>query len=503
MIKPNRLSISVSLSSALAFSLLAWVISAHHGPLTSLFGQIYYLQSAAQIWAGNGYMSCQGQLVSWIPPGYSSLLVLTKFLGLPLIDGGRVLGVLFAGAFAGFSTYLILSNVRTPELAGAGILFINLNPIIIKWHLELTSDSLHATAVLGFLALLLGYMASRHRALLFGAAVAAALAALTRFIGVAAVLVGTVYLLFLIENHAWKRRLTDTFLFGAISSLPLGVFVIINKALSDTVGGGRSIHLSSPTEQLREFLEEVSRWITNIMGSAVRDVVSEEVRIAVLAVLLVAGAGVALLVTLRWNSRLERRVIWMPFVYAAVYFVMMVVLSSLLPLDDFSGRYVLPLLAPMLLWGLAVADTIMNQIQRRKALARLGLSVAMLAILVIPAKIGFALASGEQSFGNHQAAAPMVRSSPLLQEIRLADKAGDLLADDAPTAQFLLTHLDKCFPVAKKDKSDVTVVSIDAVGIETGTRQLAAPRISFSRQSRGRDDAASANSPLGTVKLRN
>lgn len=501
MATPIRKAIAVSILVGIVFAALVWRIASIHGPLTSLYGQVYYFQSAAQLWAGNGYMSCSGAPVSWIPPGYTALLLAVKWLGLPLIDAGQVISVLLAGLFAGVSTLILMMLIKSSELVGIGILLTNLNPVVIKWHLEFTSDSLHATAVLGCLAGLIAYAATRHRGWLLMAALAVAMAAVTRFVGVAGIALGAFYLLFLIDAQNLKRRIVDTCVFSTVASLPLAVFTLYNLSVSKTAGGSRAVVTSPVGEQFFEFFEEVSRWVVNLAGAGARTAISEELRIGVVAAAMLAGIGFAVYVTWRTCNGREAKLIWMPFAYAAMYFAMMVVLSSLLPLDNFSGRYILPLLAPGILWILAVLDRTFLMAARRRVLLRLGVAALLALVLIVPLRVGFALAGGTGSFANHQAAAPAIRNSALMHAIRLADAEGELAAADNAAAQFLLIHLDKCFPIADKRATTRAVLSIDHEGIETGKRRLGAPRISFSGRSTFATDSAPRPGPFGTLSI--
>jgi len=496
----DRATIAIPILVGLTFAALLWLISYHHGALASLGGQIYYFQGAAQFLNGNGLTDCDGKSISFIPPGYTFLLIALKSLGLSLIDSGRLIGILSAGVFAGASAFILMHSVRSVELIGAGILITNLNPVALRWHLEMTSDSLHATAVLVVLASLIAYTSSRHRGWILAAAIAAGLAALTRFIGVAVVMTGALYLFFLIEKMGWKRRFADTFMFGFIASAPISSFVFYNLAVNGTAGGQRGIHLSPVTEQLHEFFAEISRWGVNLMGAFARDAISEEVRVTVFGLMLLAGAGAAVYITIRASSSQEAKAIWLPFIFSVLYFVLMAVISSLLPLDGFSGRYTLPVLATVPLWGLAIVDRLYRLAGERRRWLRGGFAVLLIVVLIVPVRAAYALVSGTKSFGYHQVAAPAVRNSALVRDIRQAARESSVFAADKSAVQFMVIHLDRCFPVATPTDRGA-VVEIDDSGIETGTRILGAPRLVFSTRTPDAGQQPSKPGPLGTIRI--
>ena len=135
---------------------------------------------------------------------------------------------------------------------------------------------------------------------------------------------------------------------------------------------------------------------------------------------------------------------------------------------------------------LVVADRGCGLVPAHAAKIRAAFVALMVGALVVPGSAAVAVIAGQSSFGVHQAAAPSVRGSAFVQDLRAAAVRGPLLAADKHAAQFLLLHLDRCFPVvgpkAAALRPGSKVVAVDAEGIDTGRYNLAAPRLSFSNR---------------------
>lgn len=484
---------------------LVLLIAGNDGPLSSLFGQVYYLQGAANLNNGAGLTSCRGDLIGWVPPGYTLLLALAHGAGLSFANAGILIAAVCAGGFAWASMRLLLLSVKSPLLVWLGFLTININPIVLKWHLEMTSDALHVGAVMIGLAAGSTYLTSGRRGWIWFAAGAIGVAAVTRFVGVAAIGALACWLLFFSPAGGWRRRSFDAAGFALLASLPLSAFFLFVKLSGGPPGGGRRVVSSPVLNQLQEVFSGLSRWTFNLFGPAIRDVTTEEFRIAVFLTVAAVLLAVALFVTLKSASRIAIAVTWLPGFYAASYFVLMVVLSALLPLDDFTGRYLLPLLGPAAITFVVLLDRCVALSAKRRSvhLAAVGM---LTALMIVPANVALSLATGARSFGVHQMMAPAVARSEFLAQARPYVEAGTGITADQETSQLLLAHLGQCVPHLDSNQNPqdaaahfTHLIRADAWGIELGSLGIAAPRIAFTDKPGLRRPEADAQMSIGTV----
>ncbi len=484
---------------------LILLIAGHYGPLSSLFGQIYYFQGASNLVHGNGMTSCSERFITWIPPGYTLILALTQLFGMSFTAAGVAVSAVSAGVYAWGSMRLLANSISSRSLVWLGFLAMNVNPIVLKWHLEMTSDAVHASAIMLTFGVLSSYLKTGRRTYFRIAVAAIGLAALTRYIGAAAVAAVSCWLLLFSPMGGPRQRFQDALKFGVFASTPLAGFLIYVKSLGLPPGGGRSVISLPISEQLHEVFSELSRWGVNLLGTGVRDATTEEFRIAVFAALVLAGIAGTFVVTFKSLNRLSLGIVWMPAFYAFVYFVMMVTLQTLLPLDDFTGRYVLPLIGPAVFSFVVFLDRCVVLSGGRRAVHALATGV-LVTMMIVPANAAWSLASGARSFGVHQMMAPAVVDSDFLREAKSLLEAGTGIAGDQEAAQLLLAHFGRCVPYLKPGENPedaasgfTHLIEIDAKGIELGSLGIAPPRIRFSELPGTYRPDAEDRKPVGRI----
>jgi 4-amino-4-deoxy-L-arabinose transferase-like glycosyltransferase len=497
---------AVAIVSGLLSAATVWTITGVQGPIASLFKQTIYAQSAVQLAGGNGLVDCFGVPLHLVPPGYA--LVLSAFVaaGLPVIEAARLLGALSAGLFAGFAALLLCRLVRSGELVALGILFVVLNPVTIRWHAQVTSDSLHASLVMASLALLAVYLADRKPQYLLAAAIAAGMASLTRFVGVSMIVTAVGLLLLLPPRQSLGNRLKNVLSFGIVSTLPMVLFAAYNRVTAGGVGGNRGIIISPPGEPLFKFFEELSRWFANIFGGLGLESVSSGSRVAGFAFVAVIGIAATIYVSFRARARGRSAFHFVCLLYVAVYFGLMLTMQTLLPIDTFSGRYILPLLGPLTVFAIAAVDRYYDLLGRWRKPVRLSFGLIMAALLVVPLKVAIVLVFGIGSFGFNQAAAPALAQSDLMERVRQGVASDRIRPADAHTAHFLLLHFDRCLPLAAEDtgvssdRAGKLILTIDDWAVDMGTTGLTPPRVSYSWNALTVPSPATAAKPLGRLR---
>ena len=116
--------------AAVISAIVTWSAFEHQGALVSLNGVSgVYIETAAQLASGNGYVNCYFHNEKAVPPGYSVLLAGLMMLGFSLISGVQVLGVI-SSAIMGWSVASFLGPlVRWPAFAWLGTAAVILNPV--------------------------------------------------------------------------------------------------------------------------------------------------------------------------------------------------------------------------------------------------------------------------------------------------------------------------------------------------------------------------------------
>jgi hypothetical protein len=282
------------------------------------------------------------RLLLW-PPFYPLLLAFLGFLFRcdPLLTIGWLNPILFA-------FIVFISGIITFRLTKGSVLFALLTSLFITFSIPLYGVALMAWSeplfiflvVLFFLALQ-KYADSQKGSTLLILALLAALASITRYVGVALIFTGAVGL-FLIPESTLKRKLLRVLIFAFTASLPLAAWLVRNFLISGTLTGQRLVSTYTLLDNFQAFISILFYWLFP------KSLYSSRMFIAVLFF------GLGLLVSL-----LRRKVVFhkvkmnIPLTSLAVFCVIYIVLLLISSRSGFWGlldsRYLSPVFIPMTL----------------------------------------------------------------------------------------------------------------------------------------------------------
>jgi hypothetical protein len=184
-----------------------------------------YIAVARNIIAGKGVIDQNGLSFIVQPPLYPALLALPG--GDPLQTAPLANAVLL-GLTVYLAGALFFRHTRGSLFTAAGVA-----AILATWSLAFLSRRVWSeiqfiSLVLLFLLLAERYLARRNLPLLVLMAIVAALASLTRYIGITLMGSGVIIILLLSRIKA-KARLLDAFLFGLVSTVPFALWILRNQ----------------------------------------------------------------------------------------------------------------------------------------------------------------------------------------------------------------------------------------------------------------------------------
>ena len=169
-----RLLLPAAFVAAAGALLAVLAVTARLGPLVALSGtEVNYAQAAVQLSQGHGYVDCPGLPIPWFPPGYAASLAVLIRAGLSVADATRWVGATAAAVLA-FSIAWLAGRRLGGAVAVLTAWLVTLNPIMLRWEMELIADASHAAAVMAALALTLAYLRHRRRGWLVAAGAAPA-----------------------------------------------------------------------------------------------------------------------------------------------------------------------------------------------------------------------------------------------------------------------------------------------------------------------------------------
>ena len=369
---------------ALLIVILAGLSTAHILVRTATYGAAItvdataFLSTALNFLAGEGWRDFAGRPLTLWPPLFPLLLAALGWTGIDPLAAGRWINAVAAGLTILVAGCWLRSNLRSQGLALAATATIAASQPLSHWASHFMTDSLFVLLTLLALIWLASFLSQRTDAPLWWAAVFTALAALTRYAGVA--LIGTGVLL-LLPLARWKH----TLVFGAISSVPLLAVLAHNWAATGnlTRAAGNRLEVE-PTGQslsagLRQTVEVFREWV---VPPSAPDGLAYLLGLAV-AVVVLASAAVVFR-SRRPDPDLSAWNRVLPFGgFALIYSLFIIAVVPFTVHQVVDSRYLLPIYVPLLLTGGVLLDRFLSiEVAGWLGAARYGLaSLVVLATL--------------------------------------------------------------------------------------------------------------------------
>jgi 4-amino-4-deoxy-L-arabinose transferase-like glycosyltransferase len=226
---------------------------------------VRYVMGARNLLAGNGFSRLSGGGEVFPETGFAPLLsYVLAALGLAGIDmyaGARALNAVLFGASLFMAGTMIATAARSPWIGLLSTVFLMTAPNVVEWHAWLMSEAVFIfLMLLALLSLVLHVQSGRWEWLLLSA-LAAGMASLARYAGIALIPAGALTILFW-GKGARRDRLVRAVIFGAVASLPFVLWMVRNAGVGGAGLANRQLryHAFRP-DVLRLLLFEPTRWL--------------------------------------------------------------------------------------------------------------------------------------------------------------------------------------------------------------------------------------------------
>ncbi len=292
-----------------------------------------YLSAAESLAAGEGLLSPGGGQMVLFAPFFPMAMAFLSLLGIEPVDGGRFLNAAAFGLLILVSG-LWLSRRLESRLIALGVAVAVMAALPLAHAAStLMSEPLFILFTLLALMPLESFLNRRSGTpALVLAAVFAALAAVTRYMG-AALIISAVLMILSRRNAPVRERLKHALAFGAISSLPLAAALARNQLVSGTLTGHRSIASGQPLfDSLNQIAAVFYEWATPTHWHSPW---------------LIAGLFLLLAAPLLITPRPGRAssVFW---IFALLYLAIIAVVAPLTAAQGIDSRYLAPVYVPLL-----------------------------------------------------------------------------------------------------------------------------------------------------------
>ena len=346
------------------------------------------LSTALNFLAGEGWRDFTGQSLTGWPPLLPLLLAAGGWVGIEPLEAGRWINAAPFGMTILAAGCWLRSNLRSRWLVLAATASVAASPLLSFWAARIRNESLFALLALLALIQLASFLNRKTTASLWWAAVFTALAAITRYPGVALIAAGVLILLPL-------ARLKQTLVFGAVSSLPLLAVLAHNWAVTGDLAratGDRTGVLSpsgqSLADGLRQIVNVFHEWT---VPPNAPDGFAYLLWLAVTAVAL--ASTVVILRALRPDQKAAPTYFRLgpaiPFgAFVLIYLVFLLVVVPLTVAQVIGSRYLLPIYVPLLLTAVFLLDRFLS-IEAAGWMATIRYGLAALVLLATLAHVGF------------------------------------------------------------------------------------------------------------------
>jgi multisubunit Na+/H+ antiporter MnhF subunit len=368
--------------SLLALVGTALFVFATRGGLGFSPDSVIYADGARSIASGHGYTRIVGETgregIGTFPPLYSAALAALDFVGLGVATGARALnGLLFV--VTTLLLFVLVARLTSSQVvaalsAGAFLLA----PAVLGLQGNLLSEGLFLFLLVSFLLILDVYVGRSSYSIVIVLGLVAALAALTRYVGIALIVSGIITLL-LVGGHDRRQRWRATALFSGVAVAPPAAWLVRNRE-ADTDSFQRfDVHVV-PLEQVKRGFGVVSDWFFPAPIPAALRIVA--------FVPLVAAGAIAFLALVRrargsrWRDRVvtENGLLVALAVFILSYGMAVALSASFLDADvNFSGRH----LSPIFVATVVAVPVIAVRVTRRRLLLRRYLGVWFVVVLAL------------------------------------------------------------------------------------------------------------------------
>ncbi|WP_298821156.1 glycosyltransferase family 39 protein [uncultured Chloroflexus sp.] len=414
-----------------------------------------YISTARNIASGLGVVTWGGDPLTVQPPLYPALLAAIDYVfGMDPLESAHIVNAMLFGSIVYLGGILLDQYLKSFLIRIAGVLAIMFSIPVVHVSLMAWSEPPFICFTLLYLIFLKTYQNEVNISSILLMSLSAALASLTRYIGVTLVLTGIIGILLLRQDNL-RVKFQHLFLFTFISTLPLGIWLIRNYMISGTLFGPRSLSTYSLIQNLNFVFLTITSWY---MPRIIRENPSILMTLVFAIGLVIGYYG--------FKERLSK--VWFHFLefgslvlFVVVYMSFLVISSTLVSYDRIDDRLMSPVFIPMTLLFLFLGlKAIMPLAQRY--LSQKTINILFICIFVVwflyPSVVvtrSFLLKSMEEGLGY---ASQSWRNSPT---VRYLQQNPEVVSDcivytNDPYALYILTEITGRMSPGKQ--SDISIL---------------------------------------------
>lgn len=318
---------------------------------------VYYISVARHVADGTGFVGYDGYYFILQPPLYPLLLAtIIKIFSIdPLISSGYLNAILF-GLVIYYSGLFLLNHLKSLPLIIIGTISIMVSFVIIQISLIALSEPLFILFVLLYLNYFDNYRSKDTITSLLLFSTAAALACLTRYVGVIIILSASISI-FIWKRKTLKEMVRHLIIFWLISIIPIGLWILRNYFLSDTLVGQRADSSYTLSQNILFLLNVMLKWYFPIQ-------INEQ---QLFFIMLIIFVGILALIIFhkKWTKyHIKLKQISPAIIFILFYSGIIVISSTTTAYDKIANRLLSPIFVPFIFIIFLILDNILVWISR-------------------------------------------------------------------------------------------------------------------------------------------
>lgn len=414
-----------------------WLFTLTYGIGASPDG-VFYISVARSLLEGRGFVGFDGELFVHWPPLYPLVLTVPGIFDIDPQEGVRYAHMLLIGGTLYVALRWLVTYIRSDGWLMMLTIGLVVSKPIVYVGIRAMSEPLFGLLVLGFTSVLIAF--SRHLTIqtLLLTGLVAALACLTRYIGVVCVIMGVAVIM--TRPQRWRVRWRNMLVFGITSCLPVGLWLMRNMGQTGTLTGTRYASAQGLGANLGMLMEAIGLFF-------LPDEVPLAIRLLmVLGVLALVGWGIYQLYQQpEFQAEQVGELVWGLSLFCVSYIIVMLAVRTLWASDILNLRLLYPMFIPLwVLIGVVVDRHYLMRIRPQGLFRLAALLVAawLLYPLAYTARIGyFSFTRGSAGFAYQE-----WRTSPLITALGEAPPDGVVYSNFAGAIYFQTQMLVRYSP---------------------------------------------------------
>ena len=321
---------------------------------------LFYFSAAKNFASGRGlfWTGSGGVLkpLTHFPPFYPLILAGVFKIGLPIHLAAKLIAAFLFGLNITLFGWVLYTFTQRMLISVIGMTFLLLSPIMAETHLKAMSEPVFFFATFASFAALAMHINQPRRLYFVLAVLFASIAYLSRYSGIAVLVVSAVSIIILGERSL-KVKIRETLIFTGLASLPMLLWMIRNMILTgSTTNRAINIHLIN-SDTMRQLLDVIFYWFSPELHS-------HWLEVALLALLFISFSTIAWR-EIRRRSGSDCRAPYLSILllfFSAVYVAFLLVSLSFF---DASTRLSNRILSPLFLASMLLVMLIMGFASRR------------------------------------------------------------------------------------------------------------------------------------------